>query len=282
MRPTKTSLALVALTLAVSLGSGAADLPAGAGATDQASQPVPGGIHSLILPPGIAAVTYAGRRVLVLDGTALVGIPLSASLGKKTLTLHHDDGTTSSSHFTVVDKQYTEQRLTIANPKMVTPPEEDLARIRRETALMREAYLNFAAADLEHLKPFVQPVAGIMSSSFGRRRILNDQPRSPHSGLDIAAAVGTPVAAPAPGVVSLTGDFYFNGQTVFIDHGQGLVTMYCHLSAIDVTAGDELKRGEVLGRVGATGRVTGPHLHWSVSLNGYRVDPELAMALLAD
>ena len=139
MRLTKTSFALIVVSLTLALSGGAAEPPASESSTDQALQPVPGGIYSAAVPPGVTEVRYAGRRVLVVDDTALVGIPLSASLGEKTLTLHHEDGTTSSRRFTVVDKQYTVQRLTIANPKMVNPPEEDLTRIRRESALMRDA-----------------------------------------------------------------------------------------------------------------------------------------------
>jgi murein DD-endopeptidase MepM/ murein hydrolase activator NlpD len=119
------------------------------------------------------------------------------------------------------------------------------------------------------------PVAGRRSGSFGLRRVFNGEARQPHSGMDIAAATGTPVLAPGPGLVIDTGDYFFNGQTVWIDHGGGLLSMLCHLSRIDVRTGDTLATGQRLGAVGATGRVTGAHLHWSVLLNRTSVDPAL-------
>ena len=244
---------------------------------------VPGGIALIDLPVGAHGATYDGRPVLLLQRTtpiAIVGISLDAKPGQHHLDVASDDGTTQSLPFTVTAKRYPVQRLAIADTKMVNPDPADLERIERETALMLAQYEQYSKLPAMPF-PLSLPARGAVSSNFGLRRILNGEPRSPHAGLDIAAKRGDPVAAPAAGVVTLTGSFYFNGNTVFIDHGGGLISMMCHLAEIDVQTGDHVERGQLLGKVGATGRATGPHLHWSVSLNGQRVDPAATLSLFA-
>jgi murein DD-endopeptidase MepM/ murein hydrolase activator NlpD len=245
-----------------------------------ATAPVPGGVALVELPASATPprASFNGKPVMVLpDGgayAALVGLSLGIKPGTHRLvvrTAEHDEITRE---FSVVAKQYETQHLTIKNKRMVNPEKRDLERIGREQRRIREALATWNDAPPLTLR-FELPVEGPLSSPFGLRRFFNQQPRKPHSGLDIAADEGTPIKAPAGGRVVDTGDFFFNGNTVFIDHGQGLVTMYCHLSRIDVQAGQQLQAGDVIGAVGKTGRVTGAHLHWGVSLNDARVDPTL-------
>ena len=248
-------------------------------------QPVPGGVAVIGLgDTGFGQgdlVRFNDRPVMVreVDGewTAVIGIPLSATPGELQAEIRHRDGRRQPLGFEIRDKQYEESRLTVER-EMVHPGEEALRRIGRETQRIRTALQTWTDAPQAWNLAFPYPVEGRRTSPFGLRRFFNDEPRRPHSGLDIAASVGTPIVAPAPGRVVETGDFYFNGKSVFIDHGQGLVTMYCHMDSIDVSVGDRVETGSPIGTVGATGRVTGPHLHWSVSLNGTMVDPDLFLA----
>jgi len=242
---------------------------------------VPGGIEIITLPADAQHATYKDRPVLMLTQptpTAIVGISLDAPAGRHVLIVQSSTKGALEIPFDVTAKTYPVQRLTITDDKMVNPPSDVLERIDKETKLMiaqYELYSPLAASPF----PMRLPAAGPVSSNFGLRRILNGEVRNPHAGLDIAAPTGATVFAPAAGTVSLTGSFYFNGNTIFIDHGAGLISMFCHLSSIGVQRGDVLRKGQKIGRVGATGRATGPHLHWSVSLNGQRVDPAAVLAL---
>lgn len=239
----------------------------------------PGGVLAVTVEPGSTA-HFNGTPVLVNNDRALLGLGLKTKPGDYQLSITNPAGHSYEIEFEVVAKDYPEQHLTIENDRKVNPYAEDLDRINAEAKAQREQYAR--RSPVRHdLVPFIQPTEGVVSSPFGRRRVLNGQPRNPHSGLDIAAPTGTPIVAPASGTVTMTGDLFFNGNTVFVDHGGGLITMTCHMSEIVVEEGQSVSRGELLGKVGATGRVTGPHLHWNVSLNGVRVDPVVAMAALA-
>jgi murein DD-endopeptidase MepM/ murein hydrolase activator NlpD len=206
---------------------------------------------------------------------ALVGIPLDTKPGPHTALLRpSNDAPERQLAFTVAPKKYDEQRLKVAEKRHVDPLQEDLERIARERIRI-DAALGHYSSEFTPQLALQPPVPGRRSSSFGLRRFFNDQPRNPHTGMDIAAPKGTPIVSPAPGRVLDTGDFFFNGNTVFVDHGLGVVTIFCHLDRIDVKAGDLVDTGTPLGQVGATGRVTGPHLHWGVAVNRALVDPAL-------
>jgi murein DD-endopeptidase MepM/ murein hydrolase activator NlpD len=267
--------ALLLLATLISTGLGGAaqanDLPR--------ESRVPGGIALIEIPGGDLAPTAlidARRAAVIRNGDrwlAIVGIPLSTKPGPHQLKVATGKETLDVP-FEVTDKSYRTQHLTIKNERQVNPAPADLKRIESETKRSDTALSKFTTSGTPvfALQP---PIEGQRSDSYGSRRYFNGQPRNPHSGMDIAAAKGTPIHAPASGTVVEAGNFFFNGNTLFIDHGYGLVTMYCHLDEIKVKVGDRLAAGDLVGTVGATGRVTGPHLHWGVALNRAMVDPAL-------
>jgi len=240
---------------------------------------VPGGIAIIELGKSTdkPVVSFNKKTISVVkrnsQWVAVLGIPLSTKPGKHFIKVKTRNKKRTL-EMTVTDKKYREQHLTIKNKRKVNPNKKDMERITKERPIIRNALKHWQEMDDVSYK-FIAPVKGKKSSSFGSRRFFNKQPRRPHSGMDIAAPQGAEIVAPADGKVIETGNFFFNGNTVFIDHGQGLVTMYCHMDKIDVKPGDLVKTGQFIGKVGMTGRVTGPHLHWGVSLNNARVDPQL-------
>jgi murein DD-endopeptidase MepM/ murein hydrolase activator NlpD len=246
------------------------------------NSPVPGGIA--VVEVGLNSqpapqVRWGEQSLAVVSDKgrwfALLGIPLDTLPGE--LEIQVINGTNvSSKTIPVLVKNYPEQRLTIKDKRKVEPAPDDLLRIERERKITEAVKRQFT--DSAPQTEFALPAKGPLSSRFGLRRVFNGLPRNPHAGLDVAVGIGAPISAPADGVVANTGDYFFNGNTVFIDHGQGLISAYMHLSRIDVRYGQPVKKGEIIAAVGATGRVTGPHLHWAVILNNTPVDPELFLA----
>lgn len=241
---------------------------------------VPGGV--VVIPVSNELTTrpvvqYNNKRVAVLkdkqDWLAIVGVPLNAKPGSQRLTVTAK-GETWTVLFDIQDKDYPTQYITIKDKRKVNPNQYDMKRINAESTEIKAALRYWTDQETLPLN-FAWPIEGRVSGLFGRRRVFNGQPRRPHSGMDIAAPTGTEIHAPAAGIIRETGNYFFNGNTVFIDHGQGLITMFCHMDRIDVTPGETINQGDVLGTVGMTGRVTGPHLHLGVSLNDARVEPRL-------
>jgi murein DD-endopeptidase MepM/ murein hydrolase activator NlpD len=240
---------------------------------------VPGGV--LIVDLGDAAqpaptAEWDGHRVLVTADAgrhkAIVGIALAVTPGNYSLKVR-DGNVERTVPVKIASKKYTEQKLKVPQSQVDLSP-EDAARVEIEQKRQRASLDSFSTT-LPATFSLMQPTKGPRSDSYGKRRVFNGQSRNPHSGMDIAAANGTAIVAPADGVVLDTGDFFFNGNTVLLDHGSGFITMYCHLSAYAVKKGDQVKTGQLIGKVGSTGRVTGPHLHFGVLLNGASVDPAL-------
>ena len=248
---------------------------------------VPGGV--VVIPLEIPSqlsplVKYQEKKTLIISTDfpdpdnwarwyAVVGIPLDAKAGLSSIQIETPLGIQEKS-FMIKNKSYKVEKLAIPNQRKVTPLDTDFERITKETEEIVSTYNTWHDTTLHNLQ-LALPVKGRKSSPFGLRRIMNGIEKNPHSGLDIAAPKGTPVSVAKSGTVINTGDFFYSGNVVFVDHGQGFITSYAHLDTIDVKVGDTLTQGDILGTIGNTGRVTGAHLHFSVSLNGVRVDPQL-------
>jgi murein DD-endopeptidase MepM/ murein hydrolase activator NlpD len=260
-------------------------------------KPVPGGIAIVPLDLGSIespTVLFNQKKVLTIkyhnnlkeakdysqsNWIAVIGIPMYAKPGvhKIQVYLNQDQDNMIEKSFIVSPEQYISEKLTLSD-KFVNPSFADQARIKKERELIGNAYKHWSqgSPNLSLRSPII--ANNHKSSIFGLKRILNGQNKGFHSGLDLAAPTGTKVYSAASGKVILTGSFFYSGNVVFVDHGQGLITNYCHLESIVVKEGDMVDIKTVLGTVGASGRVTGPHLHWSVSLNDTRVDPELFLS----
>lgn len=243
--------------------------------------PFPGGVIVQEFDSPVKPKAYLGKRELMVLPAAEQGkyyIVAGISLNQKAQTpfkVTIKEGKKEQFHtFILDDKAYEKQFITMKDTRKVSPKKQDMKRIQDESRRSHDALALFSERKFNDLS-MVQPVDVKISDDFGKRRFFNNKPRRPHSGVDMAAPVGTRIVAPLAGKIVEIGDFFFNGNVIFIDHGMGLVSMYCHMHKFDVKKGQMVQKGQKIGEVGATGRVTGPHLHWGVSLNGAMVDPRL-------
>ena len=250
-------------------------------AIDIKHTPRPGGIAVVDFftdaPNPKAFYKHTPLYVQALDDShyqVLIGIPLSENLGKKTITIKDPKSRTIS--FEVQPHDYEEQHISLtgSKKKYVNPNLKYLERIKQERPILARARKTFSPA-LSPQHNFIQPTQGIITGRFGLKRFYNGEARRPHTGIDYANKINTPIKAASHGKVLLTGDFFFNGKTIFLDHGQGLISVYIHMNELKVTQGQTVKQGQIIGTMGKTGRATGSHLHWGVYLNQSAVDPAL-------
>ena len=250
------------------------------------TNPVPGGIVLLPLDNNHIAdsARFNNRKLaLVSDEKAqylLIGLSLNTKPGTHYIKISNNQGKTEKLSFDVKPKTYKAQHLTIKNKRKVNPYEKDMTRILSEKKRKSKAKKIWTSEITQ--ADFIVPVDGRISSIFGLRRFFNEQPRRPHSGLDIAAPQGTPIKAVESGTVIEAGDFFFSGNMVYLDHGQGLISLYAHMHTVSVKPGDKIKKGQKIGTVGETGRVTGPHLHLAIIANQTTVDPLQFLPQLAE
>jgi len=229
-----------------------------------------------LVPPG-STVQYGGRALRVAaNGTVVFGVGRNES-GPAIVTVTTAHARPHVARIDVTPRDWPLERIDGVPPKTVNPPPAIAERIRREQALVSAARTRDDER-IDFSSPFIWPVQGRISGRFGRARVYNGQPGAPHSGLDIAASSGTLVKAPAAGIVTLAEpDLYLTGGTLLIDHGHGISSNFLHLSRIDVSVGQRVEQGQVIAAVGATGRATGPHLHWGMNWFGVRIDPQLVL-----
>ncbi len=259
--------------------------PAAAGGSTKAVAPAlsarPGDVFVLRPPPrrtAPASARFLGKDYPALGAPGeaepffLMGVDLETAPGSESIIVRWAGGDEQRLPISIVARAFPEERLTLP-PSMVTPPKELEERIAREQRLAADVYRTAGAAKLWD-RGFTPALGQRAAGNFGRRRILNGIPKSPHAGQDYSAPAGTPVKAIAGGTVRLAGDFYYSGLTLFVDHGAGLVSVYMHLEKLLAAAGEVVGAGQVIGRVGSTGRATGPHLHLGLRLFEQRVDPE--------
>ena len=265
MRAVLASLALC-LSVAASLQAAPLDL------TGSFTQ---GGLVRGATVPG-ATITLDGHAILVSpDGNFLFGFGREAP-EEAVLALHFPDGGNEERHLAITKRTFDIQRIDGLPQETVTPDPKQLERIKREADNIR-ALREVPSVERFAFGPLIWPAIGPISGVYGSQRILNGEPRAPHMGVDVAAPPGTPVVAALGGTIRLATELFLTGNTILIDHGYGLTTSYAHLSRMDVAAGQHVRQGEQIGAIGATGRVTGPHLHWGMEWFGLRLDPQLAV-----
>ncbi|WP_155318589.1 M23 family metallopeptidase [Desulfosarcina alkanivorans] len=235
---------------------------------------VQGGMAIGKTDPG-ATVVYQGKSVRVSpEGLFVIGFARDAALASE-IELHASSGTVEKHPVHIEKRTYRIQRIDGLPPRKVSPSPEDLERIYADIALVKKVRKKDEPRT-DFAQTFIWPVTGRISGVYGSQRILNGKPKRPHYGVDIAAPTGTPVKAPADGVVSMAHeDMFYSGGTLIVDHGHGISTVYMHLHKILVKEGHPVGQGDVIAQVGATGRVTGPHLHWGMNWFETRLDPSL-------